>query len=201
MLDEVRAEFSHACSTLRDVRPEWVYMLIARVHDQLAALRAFIMSVKPPEVIAPRNCDTPSLRFFTDCAAKYPKSASARIATWAVVQDTTFSEDQIRSAADFLFLTPPKFRKFHVTALGIVPGEQAVARAEFCAIVHAAWQVSMCEPIPRTEFVTDASYACHVIKIVESGSFQHVLHKFSKTVKGLVLRPFCCDKSQESQSF
>lgn len=102
---------------------------------------------------------------------------------------------------DFLFLTPPKFRKFHVTALGNVPGEQAVARAEFFAILHAAWQVSMCEPIPRTEFVTDASYACHVIKIVESGSFQHVLHKFSKTVKGLVLRPFCCDKSQESQSF
>ena len=70
------------------------------------------------------------MRFFTDGAAKYPKCAHARIATWAVLQDTTFKEEQIRQAADFLFLDPPRFPKFFVSAVGIVPGEQTVARAE-----------------------------------------------------------------------
>lgn len=37
----------------------------------------------------------------------------------------------------------------------------------------------MCEPVPRVEFVTDASYVCHVVSIIETGHFDSVRRKFS----------------------
>lgn len=88
------------------------------------------------------------MRFFTDGSARYPRHSVARLATWAVVQDTSTCELQMRQAADFLFLSPPQFPKFHVSAVGIVPGDQTVARAELYAILHAAKQVSYVSPYP-----------------------------------------------------
>jgi hypothetical protein len=119
------------------------------------------------------------MRFFTDGSARYPRHDVARIATWAVVQDTSTCEQQMRQAADFLFLSPPQFPKFHVSAVGIVPGDQTVARAELFAILHAAKQVNMCDPIPCVEFVTDASYVCRVVEIINNQAFRSILHKFS----------------------
>jgi ribonuclease HI len=119
------------------------------------------------------------MRFFTDGGAQYPRHCNARIATWAVVQDISLNETQIKQAADFVFLVPPQFPKFHVPAVGIVPGEQTVARAELFAILHATKQVNLGEPIPKVEFVTDASYVCRVIQIIEQDLFRHTLHKFS----------------------
>ena len=68
---------------------------------------------------------------------------------------------------------------FHVSAVGIVPGDQTVARAELYAILHAAKQVNLCEPIPSVEFVTDASYVCRVVDIINCYVFHPILHKFS----------------------
>ena len=178
-LQAVRDNAQEACRTLHNVRKEWIFLPIPRCHDELTVFRAFVNSVKAPEVIPPRNCDIPHMRFFTDGGAKYPRHWNARIATWAVVQDVSLNESQIKQAADFLFLIPPQFPMFHVTAVGIVPGEQTVARAELFAILHAAKQVNLCEPIPKVEFVTDASYVCKVIRIIELDIFRHVLHRFS----------------------
>ena len=38
------------------------------------------------------------------------------------MQDLSVDLKQIRQAADFLFLQPPQFPKFHVSAVGIVQG-------------------------------------------------------------------------------
>ena len=178
-LQDVRDGAKDACEKLQHVRQEWVYLPIPRAHDQLTVFRAFVMSVKPQHVIAPRNCDLSFMRFFTDGSARYPRHDVARIATWAVVQDTSTCEQQMRQAADFLFLSPPQFPKFHVSAVGIVPGDQTVARAELFAILHAAKQVNMCDPIPCVEFVTDASYVCRVVEIINNQAFRSILHKFS----------------------
>lgn len=178
-LQTVRDAAQEACVTLQNVRKEWIFLPIPRCHDELIVFRAFVNSVKAPEVIPPRNCDIPHMRFFTDGGAQYPRHCNARIATWAVVQDISLNETQIKQAADFVFLVPPQFPKFHVTAVGIVPGEQTVARAELFAILHATKQVNLGEPIPKVEFVTDASYVCRVIQIIEQDLFRHTLHKFS----------------------
>ena len=119
------------------------------------------------------------MRFFTDGGAKYPKHAYARLATWAVVQDIALNETQMRSAADFLFMDPPRFAKFSVLSVGLVPGDQTVARAELFAILHAVKQVHMCEPVPTVEFVTDASYVCRIVFIILHFEFRHNLHKFA----------------------
>ena len=178
-LQAVRDESPTACLTLQNLRKEWIYMPVPRCHDEFTVFRAFVNSVKAPEAIPPRNCDIPHVRFFTDGGAQYPRHCNARIATWAVVQDTSLDEKQMRQAADFFFLVPPQFPKFHVTAVGIVPGEQTVARAELFAILHVAKQVNQCEPVPTVEFVTDASYVCKVVRIIEHNQFRHILHKFS----------------------
>ena len=179
MLQEIRDGAQHACEVLQHERQEWVYLPIPRAHDQLTIFRAFVMSVKPQEIIAPRNCDLSSMRFFTDGSARYPRHSVARLATWAVVQDISIGESQMRHATDFLFLSPPQFPMFHVSAVGIVPGDQTVARAELYAILHAAKQVNLCEPIPSVEFVTDASYVCRVVDIINCYVFHPILHKFS----------------------
>lgn len=95
------------------------------------------------------------------------------------MQDLSVDLKQIRQAADFLSLQPPQFPKFHVSAVGIVPGDQTVARAELFAVLRAAKQANLCEPVPRVEFVTDASSVCHVVNIIETGHFVSVPRKFS----------------------
>eukprot|EP00435_Cladocopium_sp_Y103_P060985 s320_g22.t1 len=178
-LQEVRQESNEACETLRETRKEWLYMPMPRLHDQVTLLSTFLQTVRPPETVAPRNCDLTFMRFYTDGGAKYPTLPDARIATWAVVQDVSVNESHLRKTADFLFLEPPQFPLFYVAAVGIVPGEQTVARAELFAVVTAAKKVHMCDPIPQTEFVTDAAYVCRVVDVIESGLFQPYLHKFA----------------------
>eukprot|EP00435_Cladocopium_sp_Y103_P004600 s2444_g1.t1 len=180
-LKQARDDAQDACVVLNDTRPEWIYMPIPRLHDKVLLLRAFLKTVRCPDVIAPRNCDLPTMRFFTDGGTKHPRSPDARIATWSVVQDISIDEGQQRSSADFLFLQPPQCPLFYVSAVGIVPGEQTVARAELFAVLFAIKKVHLVDPIPRTEFVTDAAYVCKVIELIESGCFRHILHKFANS--------------------
>ena len=175
-LQTVRDAAQEACVTLQNVKKEWIFLPIPRCHDELIVFRAFVNSVKAPEVIPPRNCDIPHMRFFTDGGAQYPRHCNARIATWAVVQDISLNETQIKQAADFVFLVPPQFPKFHVTAVGIVPGEQTVARAELFAIFACNKSRSIfANRYQKLSFVTDASYVCRVIQIIETRSFSGIL--------------------------
>ena len=141
---------------MKNTRPKWIYMPLPRSHEHLTSFRAFIATVKMPEIDPPRNCDIPHLRFFTDGAARFPKHLPGRIATWSVVQDFSVNEGQVKQAADFLFVDLLQYPFFHVSAVGIVPGEQTVARAELFAILVAAKKAKMCEPIPWLEFVSHA---------------------------------------------
>lgn len=81
LLQDVRQNAQEACSVLQNERAAWIYLPMPRVHDQLTVFRAFVRSVKPPEVQAPRNCDLTFLRFFTDGAAQYRRHSCARITT------------------------------------------------------------------------------------------------------------------------
>eukprot|EP00435_Cladocopium_sp_Y103_P032373 s3008_g8.t1 len=178
-LKDVRENMKDACHVISDVRQEWAYMPIPRLHDQVVMLRAFLKTVREPEIIAPRNCDIPVMRFFTDGGAKYPKSPDARIATWALIQDISVNERQVKDVADFLHLQPPQCPLFFVSAVGIVPGEQTVARAELFAVLVAVKKVHWCDPIPKSEFVTDAAYVCNVVRLIENDAFHPYLHKFA----------------------
>lgn len=154
-------------------------MPLPRMHEHHTAFRAFLATIRAPDVNLPKNADAMKLRFFTDGGAKYPRCAAGRIATWSVIQDLSLNLDQIKCAADYIFLEPPQFPLFHTSAVGIVKGDQTVARAELFAILVAAKMVNLLHPIPEVEFVTDASYVCSVIRLIQSGFFTNVLHRFS----------------------
>ena len=135
-LAPIRSQHEQACHVLSVMRPEWVYLPIPRMSDLLPLLRAYLLLIKWPQVSPPCN-QSSCLRFFTDGGTRHPKSPNARIATWAVVEDISRSAEQQKDVLDFLFLDQPKFPLFHVSEIGVVPGEQTVARAELFALVIA----------------------------------------------------------------
>ena len=87
-----------------------------------------------------------------------------------------------------------------VSNIGLVPGEQTVARAELSALVIAVEKVNRVSPLPHAEFVTDASYVCKVVKLVQLGLASPILHKLtngdliSRLIQGWHSERFKIDK-------
>ena len=174
---EIREDFASACDILKNQRPEWVYLPIPRQHEMCLLLRAYLKLIKPPIIPMPVHGDGQELRFFTDGGAINPTSGWARIATWSVVQDISVSQDQRFDVSGYFLGPQPKFPCFKVAALGVVHGEQTVSRGELLALVTAARIACKHEPPMLTEFVTDASYVCNIVRLVKSGFWRHIAHK------------------------
>lgn len=105
----------------------------------------------------------------------------ARIATWSVVEDVSASCNQQKEVLDLVSLQEPKFPLFRVPQIGVVPGEQTLARAELFAVVIAAMKANLLDPIPYVEVVTDASYVCKVVRLIELGLVMSILHKLTNS--------------------
>jgi hypothetical protein len=174
---DIRNEFHHVCTMLRDTRPEWIFLPLPRQHEMCLLLRAYIKLIKPPIIPHAFDTEASELRFFTDGGAINPACAPARIATWSVVQDLSTSDKHRHDASGFLRGPEPKFPCFKVAALGIVHGEQTVSRGELLAILTAARIAAKCNPKKPTEFVTDASYVCNVINLIRCGLWKFRAHK------------------------
>ena len=104
----------------------------------------------------------------------------ARIATCAV-EDVSASCNQQKEVLDLVSLQEPKFLLLRVSQIGIVPGEQTLARAELFAVVIAAMKANSLDPIPHVEVVTDASYVCKVVRLIELGLVLSNLHKLTNS--------------------
>ena len=44
-------------------RPEWIYMPLPRMHEHHTAFRAFLATIRAPDVNLPKNADAMKLRF------------------------------------------------------------------------------------------------------------------------------------------
>ena len=135
--------------------------------------------MKQPEVSPPHQIHDGFVRFFTDGGTRFPKEPIARIATWAVVQDVSISCEQQKDVMDFFFTHEPAFPLFKVSQVGITYGEQTVARAELIAFLVAVKKTHMISPLPRAEFVTDASYVCKIVQLIELGFASAILHRLN----------------------
>ena len=173
----VRAQHVEACRILSEYPPEWCYMPLPRQFDEIAILKAFIATIKIPPLDQSFNSGQSRLRFFTDGGALHPSHHVGRLAAWAVVQDLPNSELERRSCVDFLFLEPPQLPLFRVAAMGLVAGDQTVARGELQAIVVACRIALSTSGWQDVDFFTDASYVCIIIAMVVSGLFRSCLHK------------------------
>ena len=178
-LQSVRDVHADACTKIANDRPEWIFFPIPRMFDQATLLRAYVMTIKRPEISPPHQTRDNFVRFFTDGGTRFPREPVARIATWAVVQDISESGEQRRNVMDFLFTHEPAFPLFKVSQVGIAYGEQTVARAELIAFLVAVKKTHMILPLPRAEFVTDASYVCKVIQLIELGFASAILHRLN----------------------
>ena len=152
-------------------------MLFPRQHDMTLLLRAFVKTIKPP--IVPHVCvdSQDALRFFTDGGAIHPACHAARIASWSVVQDISTDDAQRRCAADFLHNPEPRFPCFKVAAMGLVTGEQTVAKAELLALLTAVQIARKSGPHKKAEFIVDATYVFNVVRFVQSGIWMVLGHK------------------------
>ena len=66
-----------------------------------------------------------------------------------------------------------------MSQIGIVYGEQTVARAELVAFLVAVKKTHMISPLPRAEFVMDASYVCKIVQLIELGFASAILHRLN----------------------
>ena len=152
-------------------------MPLPRQHEMAILIRAYTKVVKPPIIPAPVQVEEGTMMFYTDGGALNPTCTSARLASWDVVQDVAGNDDCRRDAASFLYGPSPKFPCFRVLALGIVHGDQTVARGELIAILTAAKIASRYNPPRPAVFITDASYVCNIVRLICSDFWRMILRK------------------------
>lgn len=176
-LHEVRQQHVEACEILQHVRPEWCYLPLPRLFDEVNILRAFTATIRLPDLEPPYETGLTHLRFFMDGGAIHPTYHVGRLAAWAVIQDLSTSDTARRMSVDFLYVQPPRLPFFRVAAMGLVSGEQTVATGELQALVCACQIAHKSPNMMTAEFVTDASYVCAVVRLIELGIFSCCLHK------------------------
>ena len=206
-MEDIRKQHVEACDILQHQRPEWCFMPLPRLYDDVYMLRAFVKTIKLPKVERPCETGISHLRFFMDGGAIHPAFHVGRLAAWAVIQDLSTSDTARRMCVDYLFLQPPQLPLFRVAAMGMVSGDQTVARGELQALVRACEIALLSESMETAEFVTDASYVCAVVRLIESGLFAFCLHHLPNAALILQLhamwRPdvFCIRKVKSHRRF
>ena len=177
VVGELRTEHTRAIEILTEERNEWIYVPLPRQHEMSILLRAYIKLIKPPIIPSTLHVVDGDLCFFTDGGALHPSCASARLASWSVIQDVAHDDGERKHNAAFLHCSQPKFPSFKVVALGMVYGDQNVSRGELLAILTATKIASQYVPPRRARFVTDAMYVCNVIRLIANGTWKHIAHR------------------------
>ena len=166
----IRDQHMDAVGILQTERPEWMYIPLARTSDDADVAYTIRNSFPSPEDVQPFPVQIDCTTFFTDGGAIHPQYEMARLASWAVVQDTAANVDCQKQAADLAFCVPPYFPTVKTVALGLVPGKQTAGRGELFALLVALKAAVQLPPDMFVRFVTDAQYVVVTInKIVELG--------------------------------
>ena len=170
-LQPIRLQHEEALYILKNLRPEWVYLPVARVHPECIIVRAIMHAphVDKPSITQEIRCSQ-EVKIFTDGGCIFPRDVFARMATWAVVQEIDTPDDQKidiinsftnQNENDNIWSSAHK-----VLGMGPVEGNQTAGRGELQAMVLAVEEVSKQIPIPYARFVTDSQYVCDLIHLI-----------------------------------
>ena len=176
-LKEIRTDWEEVCQTISHRRREWVYLPVPRQHADGVLFRAWLQLIREPSTPEITIMVDNHYRFFTDGGAIHPQIPSARVASWAVIQDVAPSHDIRKTSLDFAFGPEPHFPTFKTISLGLVPGDQNVSRAELFAVLVVLRAVNNSAPNATVEIVTDASYVCLVLRAIEKKTWQRIAHR------------------------
>ena len=170
-LADVRSAFPDAIGILTELRPEWVYLPIAREYPDNEITSLILKSFPQPKTFEPWELPHDLVTFYTDGGALHPNFPQAKVAAWSVIQDTSENEIQRSNVATLAFMERRQFPLLKTVAVGLLPGHQCSGRAEFFALliaVRSAWKLP---PSKFIRFVTDASYVVLCVeKICQFGS-------------------------------
>ena len=141
-LEEIRRPHAAFLTYVMENWPHWCHgpFAVCPPHTEVSRL-IFHSRRLPPPLPLPPELELPGprgfLRMFTDGSCAHPTLPLASRASFAVIVDTTTSDNEVpawlhqwRSRG----VIPPCFR---VHCLGLVPGEQNIHRAELCGILQA----------------------------------------------------------------
>eukprot|EP00435_Cladocopium_sp_Y103_P050018 s2317_g15.t1 len=157
----IRDAHQEAIRILQDVRPEWVFVPLAHSSPDVVLQRAFLHTIQPEANLAHFEASQ-SVVFYTDGGAVNPTDPDARLASWAVVSDTSALDVpgiQLMSSVAGSGMQCPQFR---VIGSGLVSGHQSAARGELVAFWHALVAADKYDDLVSVSIVTDATYVCFV---------------------------------------
>ncbi|CAE7631403.1 unnamed protein product, partial [Symbiodinium sp. CCMP2456] len=172
-LQHVRAPCAELLEKVSEDWPHWIHAPYAampgglEVNRLIFATRDLLLPQTTgidQKAIGPR----PFLRFFTDGSCRYPTFPDASFAGFAVLLDTSPSDDCIpallakwRSSG-----TPP--REFRILHQGLVPGVQSINRAELCAIIQAL-RLAVQMQATECEIWSDSAFAIREVARTRNG--------------------------------
>ena len=177
-VEHIRAKHQKAVAILTDVRPQWIYHPIAHTSEKQSFLRQFLQAIPDGTLPGDVSCTNTHLRFYTDGACQNPTDENIRIASWAVVCDT--SPNPACREETCTWFTPEKYESPFMSCIraGIVSGTQTAARGELSAFVMACKTAVQSHTCLTAEIFTDAQYILNLIAMITSdtlaSNLQHV---------------------------
>ena len=184
VLADVRDQHKEAVQSLQHVCPDWIYLPLARHHDEIDILNQILQSRShptPEKLTMTRSDKGVHIRCFTDGSCILPTEVECRRAAWALVQDTSESDLQrnhLLTGVSHLSsnLQIPDLR---CVTTALTSGRQTPARSEVAAMLHAVQSAHFTDPQATADFFTDAQYVCNFVHWCEETSKNVSQHKIS----------------------
>ena len=166
---DIRAKHHDAVELLGGCRSDWIYLPLAKRHDDVDILQTiFNARIVPEPVVLEKTKiseDQVHFRLFTDGACVMPTDRTCRRASWAVIQDITCDHHQrsiqgrsVRHLNDNTCV--PNLR---CTAVNLLHLQQTAARAELMAVVYALKCVCLTDAGATADLTTDSQYVVQTI--------------------------------------
>ncbi|CAE6969160.1 ngoBIM [Symbiodinium sp. CCMP2592] len=163
---ELRALYAPLLNWVLAEQPHWIHCPFPVASPQEPFLRLYWRSrrLRPPphpqhlQQSLPEHC-----HFYTDGACTRPNIPAARHAAWAVVLYVGSEGRTLHEDVDFWqrhSVTPPGW---HIVAQGVVPGQQDINRAEYCAISQALQLQQCLDPTAATVW-SDSNNALRAVQ-------------------------------------
>ena len=167
-LVELRAEFTDEIETTMNGFPHLFFLPVLSKHPKLGLIQTIHAARELPEPFNPFDL-CPDLGgcpvFYTDGSCIHPSLPAARFSAFAIVLDTTSTDDERRDLAlvhSSRQTTPDTLLAVQVA---VTPGHQTINRAEFCAILQI---VRSC---PSARIFSDSSWAISTFNAVRDSPF------------------------------
>ena len=140
--EHVRRQWRPFISEALSRYPHWLHGPFAVVPED-AEMAELVFSTRSfPTCTSPASIDLlnslPRLRFYTDGSCNHPQNMWARHCAWAVIVDLSSSDADVELRLQSWHRTGCLPQCFAIVCQGLVPGQQTINRAEYCAIVAVA---------------------------------------------------------------